>query len=208
MIKTNLYYVHDPMCSWCYAFNETFKEVKKELPANINIIYVAGGLAPHTNEPMPQSLQINIQNIWHDIEKRVGTKFNHDFWSNNIPKRSTYLSCKASIAARMQGKEEEMIDAIQEAYYLKALNPSDEEVLVNIAKDIALDVDKFKKDLNSQEIISMFNEDLEKRSKLRVNGFPSLVLQYKKELYPISINFNEPDKILEQIKDLSTNIYF
>lgn len=208
MIKTNLYYVHDPMCSWCYAFNETFKEVKKELPSNINIIYVAGGLAAHSNEEMPQSLQRNIQNIWHDIEKRVGTKFNHDFWSNNTPKRSTYLSCQASIAARMQGREEEMIDAIQEAYYLKALNPSEEEVLITTAKEIGLDMNKFKIDLKSKEIIDIFNEDLAQSRKLRINGFPSLVLQYKKELYPINVRFNQPFEITEQIKDLSTNIYF
>ena len=27
MIYT-LYYVHDPMCSWCYAFKPTFNELK------------------------------------------------------------------------------------------------------------------------------------------------------------------------------------
>lgn len=208
MKKINLYYIYDPMCSWCYAFNETFKQVKKELPSNINVVYITGGLAPHCKEEMQEELKQSIQNIWRVIEKQVGCKFNHDFWKNNIPRRSTYLSCQAVIAAKAQNKEKEMLLAIQEAYYLKALNPSDEEVLINIAKELNLDFKKFKEDLNSQEIISLLQKDLEKRAGLGVNSFPSLVLQYKKETYPINIRFNEPLKILEQIKDLSTNIYF
>ncbi len=56
MIHT-LYYVYDPMCAWCYAFAPTFKEIKENLPTNVKIVYVPGGLAPHTNEPMPQDMR-------------------------------------------------------------------------------------------------------------------------------------------------------
>lgn len=203
-----LYYVYDPMCSWCYAFRNTFDKVKKELPSNIEIEYVTGGLAPHSDEPMEQGFRDKIQSIWHHIEKVVGTKFNHDFWTKCTPKLSTYLSCQATLAAKNQGKEEEMIEAIQTAYYLNAMNPSNEDVLVHLAKELVLDVEKFKTDLYSDETIKVFNEKMNLRKSLNSNSFPSLVLRHGENIYPIAIKHNEPQAMLDQIKTLTTDASF
>lgn len=207
MVHT-LYYVYDPMCSWCYAFAPTFEKVKEKLDSNIKILYVPGGLAPHTKEPMSKDMQKKIESIWYDIEEVVGTKFNHDFWTNCIPKRSTYLACQATLAAKKQNKEEEMIEAIQNAYYQRAMNPSEEEAILQIAKEIGLDIQKFENSLTSEETIINFNEKMNLRRKLNLNSFPSLAIKYKKEIYPINIKFNEPDAILEQIRNLTENVYF
>ena len=208
MMKITLYYVYDPMCSWCYGFKKTFDEVKNELSSDIDIVYVAGGLAPHNDEPMAIEMQEKLESIWQQITEYTGTKFNHEYWRVNKPRRSTYLSCQAVIAARLQNKEDQMISAIQEAYYLKAKNPSNEDTLVSCAKEIGLEAVKFKKDLYSQEVLSLFQTDLKLKSTLRVQGFPSLVLKYKKEAYPINIDYNNKDNILKQINNLSQNRYF
>ena len=207
MIHT-LYYVYDPMCAWCYAFAPTFEKIKENLPSNVKIEYVPGGLAPHTNEAMPQHMREKIESIWYQIEEVVGTKFNHDFWTKCTPRRSTYLSCQASLAAKEQGKEEQMIKAIQEAYYLRAMNPSDEDTMIQLAKELDLDIEKFKKSLNSKETIENFNEKLNLRRKLHLNSFPSLAIKYKKEVYPINIKYNEPEAVLKQIENITQNVYF
>jgi putative protein-disulfide isomerase len=179
MIYT-LYYVHDPMCSWCYAFKPTLDKLKENLKENIKIVNVVGGLAKHSDEIMPLDMQEKIEDIWYEIEKQVGTKFNHDFWRNCKPRRSTYLSCQATILARKENKENEMIDAIQEAYYLKAQNPSDATTLIALAKQIGMDEKKFEEDLKSQKIEDDLQEELNFRRSLYVRSFPSLVLKYKK----------------------------
>ena len=207
MVHT-LYYIYDPMCSWCYAFATTFEEVKKNLPSNIKIVYVPGGLAPHSNEPMPKEMKENIESIWYDIEERVGTKFNHDFWTNCTPRRSTYLACQATLAAKKQKKEDKMISAIQDAYYQRALNPSDESTMIILAEELNLDIPQFRNDLYSEETIIYFNEKMNLRRKLGLNSFPSLAIKYKKEIYPINIKYNEPEYIIEQIKNLTENVYF
>ncbi len=207
-MKKRLYYIHDPMCAWCYAFAPTFETIKQNLGEDFEVIYIPGGLAPHTTEPMPQAMREKIEGFWYQITDVVGTKFNHDFWTKCTPRRSTYLSCQATIAARLQNKEYEMIGAIQGAYYQRAMNPSDEETLITLAGELHLDVEKFTHDLSSQEVIEIFEEELNKRRKMYVNSFPTLLLQYKKELYPINIEYNQPEKMLAHIKDLSENIYF
>lgn len=145
MIYT-LYHVHDPMCSWCYAFKPTLDELKRNLDTNIKIQHVVGGLAKHSDEIMPEDMQDKIQNIWFEIEKTVGTKFNHDFWNKCLPRRSTYLACQATMLARYDNKEDEMIEAIQKAYYQNAQNPSDASTLIKLAKQIGMDEKKFEED--------------------------------------------------------------
>lgn len=207
MIYT-LYHVHDPMCSWCYAFKPTLDELRKNLKDNIKLVHVVGGLAKHSNEEMPLQQQEMISNIWHEIEQKVGTKFNHDFWKNCKPRRSTYLSCQATMLARYENKEDEMIEAIQEAYYLKAMNPSDSSTLVQLAKEIGMDEVKFKQDLHSEKIEEDLMKELNLRRSIHVRSFPSLVLKYKKETYPINIKFGDHKEMLAQIDDMIENTYF
>ena len=51
-----LFYVHDPMCSWCWAFAPTWAEIKQNLPEHIKVRYLLGGLASDSNEPMPSAI--------------------------------------------------------------------------------------------------------------------------------------------------------
>ena len=54
-----LFYVHDPICSWCYAFDFSLTALQKKLPDFIRIKKIIGGLAPDTTQPMPVELQQN-----------------------------------------------------------------------------------------------------------------------------------------------------
>jgi len=203
-----LYYVIDPMCSWCYGLSPVWQKLLKNLPEDLNVVYVQGGLASHSQELMSQDMQIMLENTWKQIHEKVGIEFNFDFWKNCKPRRSTYLSCQAAIAARLQDKEYEMISAIQEQYYLNAKNPSNRDTLEMAAKNINLDIEKFNEDLESQKVIDIFGNDLKLRDRLHVNSFPSLVLKYKNNYFPIQLDFKNEEMMLAQIEDLNKNIYF
>jgi len=203
-----LYYIHDPMCSWCYAFKPMLNEIKARLNSDVKLVYVCGGLAKHTDDPMPKDQQEKIKSIWKQIETEVGTKFNYDFWDKNTPQRATYLACQALILARQHHKEEAMLEAIQKAYYLKAQNPSQSEILVKLAQQIDLDKEDFKANLNTLQTQELLEKDLTLRRNLGVRFFPTLLLKYKKEVYPINIDFKNSEKMIEQIEDLSQNTYF
>ena len=205
---STLFYVVDPMCSWCYAFSPTWQKILDNLPTDIKVVYVQGGLAPTNHNTMPNDMQSMLQSVWQQIHESVGTTFNFDFWTNCIPRRSTYLSCQAAIAGRLQGKEYEMITAIQQQYYLNATNPSDRDTLEAAAKMIDLDMDKFCEDLESDTVISKLYEDFKMRDKIKVNSFPSLTIKYKNNYFPIKIEYNNHEIMLNHINDLNDNIYF
>jgi len=90
-MEKGLYYGHDPMCSWCWAFNKTWADIQAQLPAIIDVRYVMGGLAPDSDQPMPEKLKEIISSGWYRIQERVpGTQFNHDYWTVAQPPRYTY----------------------------------------------------------------------------------------------------------------------
>lgn len=206
---TTLYYIHDPMCSWCWGFRKTWQQVKQQLPTDITLHYLLGGLAPDSEAPMPVALQHTLQQIWQDIQQRIpGTEFNLDFWTKCQPRRSTYPACRAVIAARLQGSEfeEAMILAIQRAYYLQAKNPSNDDTLIELAQQLpaqntskTIDLARFATDLNTSTTQSMLEEEILYAQTIGARGFPSLILKQNDSYSLIDIDYNNSEHLLRNI---------
>jgi putative protein-disulfide isomerase len=152
---------------------------------------------------MPEDMQRSIQSTWQKIQQEIpGTEFNYDFWTICQPRRSTYPACRAVIACRMQlpELEQKMLLAIQQAYYLQAKNPSDDDVLIRLAEGLGLNVPQFANDLNSSECHALFDYELGKSRAMYVSSFPSLILTDGTKEQPIQIDYTNKNYILQQIK--------
>jgi len=180
-------------------------KLQKLLPDNVVIEYVAGGLAADTNTLMPIELQQTIQGYWREIQAKFGIAFNFDFWKKNSPRRSTYIACRAVIAAKSQGFESEMIDAIQQAYYLRALNPSDSAILVRLAEELSsrgldLDVDQFGREMESPATHQMLQQQISLARELTHQGFPSIVLEHNGVRHSIVREYQDCNLVLAEIQ--------
>lgn len=201
-MRSTLYYIHDPMCSWCWAFRPVWQIIRKQLPQHIEIKYLLGGLAADSDQPMSDDLQKTIRQNWERIQKVVPSiEFNFDFWETCQPKRSTYPACRAVIAARCQGHqfEEAMILAIQQAYYLNAKNPSDDKVLYSLAETLKLDLKQFQAELNSQKTQRQLEKEIANSRTIGAQGFPSLIWLGYGNYCSIEIDYNNADLVLEAI---------
>lgn len=188
--KPTLYYVYDPMCSWCWGYAPTWKKLRAALKeSGITIEYRLGGLAPDSDQPMADEMQAFLEQTWHKIAVELGTEFNFDFWRQCQPRRSTYPACRAALIAREQGLEQAMLDGIQQAYYLKAMNPSDLTTLISIAASINLDPKEFALQMSSEAINNHLMTDIHQVQALPIQGFPSLVLEHNGSLSPIPLDY-------------------
>ena len=203
--QSTLYYVHDPMCSWCWGFHKTWSQVEALLieEGKVKIEYLVGGLAPDSNEPMSDEMRAAIPSYWRRIQDHIpGTEFNYDFWEKCEPRRSTYPSCRAVLTAKLMdpSKEKDMIVGIQQAYYLQAKNPSDDSTLIDVANSIGLDKARFAKQLNSDATNKLFSNQLQLTFELGARSFPSLVLKKGRELHPISYDYNSVKATLSNVR--------
>ena len=205
-MMTTLYYIHDPMCSWCWAFRPVLHETLAMLSENIEVKYLVGGLAPDSDEPMDEDTQIMIQHHWQTIIQRVpGTRFNFDFWTMNTPRRSTYSACRAVLAAKNQNPnfEDPMVHAIQQAYYLHAKNPSDDDTLMACAESLGLNVEQFQSDLFAEETNVQLRAEFQLARSMPIRGFPSLVLEKNGDYIPVPIDYQNAEPILDFIASVS-----
>ena len=204
--NNTLYYIYDPMCSWCYAFEQSLHSIKMQLPTQLNFKTILGGLAADTDMPMPEASKSMIQQAWRQIESTVPhIRFNFNFWSDiNIPYRSTYPACRAILATENQSPDltEAMRKMIQQAYYQDAKNPSLEATLVACAVQLALDIDQFILDLHSPEINQQLQQHILLSRLMQATSFPSLRLILKEEIYTLPLNYTNTAETIDQLNKL------
>jgi len=199
---SNFYYVHDPMCSWCWAHFPEWQKLETGLLDIVPVQYVLGGLAPDCDLPMSSAQQETISGYWQKINTLLGTEFNFKFWSENIPRRSTYPACRAVLAASGQNAMHKMNIAVQKAYYLRAMNPSDIDTHLILAEELGLNIKQFYDDLTSSKLASELQQQLTFAQSLPIQGFPSMVLQHQDKLYPIVLDYKDHREALAQVKKI------
>ena len=208
-MSPTIYYVVDPMCSWCWGFAPVWRDFVSEIPESVAVIDLMGGLAPDNEAPMDSAMQTYVQDAWGAVNARTGAEFNFEFWDKCEPKRSTYPACRAVIAAGEQasGARSLMYDAIQRAYFLEARNPSDAEALECVAGEIGLDRKQFTEDLGSDHINRIFQLELESVAKLGVSGFPTIVVKRESPGEParydlLTAGFSDIDVLRDRLSRL------
>lgn len=200
--RPTLYYVYDPMCSWCWGYKPTWEQVSEELADKVDIHYVLGGLAADSNVAMSEEQQHQIASYWKKISDLLGTEFNHDFWTQNTPRRSTYPACRAALAARKQRAEKRMLAEIQSAYYLEAMNPSDDDVLIELASRLGLDVEQFIGQLKSPSLHEELLEEIEFARSIGGNSFPSLFLALNGRVIELPIEYQAGEQTIKLVGDM------
>ena len=209
-----LYYVGDPMCSWCWGFQPVFEQLRDALPASLSFRTVLGGLAPDSDVPMDAATRRYVQGAWDEVQARTGARFNRAFWKECEPRRSTYPACRAVLAAAAQEEVLErgaiagvygakMFHAIQRAYYLEAQNPSDLPVLASLAREVeGLNAERFAQDLVSPETEGALQAGFRLRRELGVRTFPSLVLVRGGEATPVWRGYGTAAEVLAHVRAL------
>ena len=170
-----LFYVADPMCSWCWGFSSTIAEIERQLRPEVTLQLVLGGLAPDSEAPMDAATKRYVQEAWSAVEAQTGATFDHSFWERCEPRRSTWPACRAVIAAADRGRE--MFNAIQRAYYTEARDPSDRGTLVDLGEELGFDRLDFRQAIDAPETHARLEADLALRNELGISGFPSLAIE-------------------------------
>jgi hypothetical protein len=127
-----------------------------EFGYNLEITYVMGGLAREF-EDLPE-LVMN----WLNHSAESGMPVDPRIWEGGSP-RSSYPACIAFKAAAEQGREvaERYLRALREGFMCHRRKLDAPEALVEEARRVGLDSQRFRIDLESNAILESFGGDLE-----------------------------------------------
>ena len=186
-----LLYVMDPMCAWCYGFRPELENFLDKYPS-AEVEWIMGGLAPDSTQPMDDELKQTIASYWYQIEQNTQVTFNHNYWQQNTPYRSTYSACRAVISAEslIEKSAQRMAKAIQSAYYQEAKNPSLEETLIDCASSIGLDKNEFAEVFESEQTEHQLQRHLGITRQFQIAGFPALIyIDEANQASPLTLGF-------------------
>lgn len=200
-------YIHDVICSWCYAFAPRMRKISKEFP-NIKILHTAFALST-----TPQNLEERFGSKKHAKEvildhwKHANENDEEHRFNIELMKKRTFdfpyslpalMACEA---ARVQGGEEkywDYFDRAQKAFFTECLNVADSKVLIDLAKDIKLDIKKFEKDFQSKEIKEKVLSEHNKVISNGINGVPAMIIN-NEHVINGAVSYDHLKQVLDQL---------
>ena len=177
MPATELIYVADPMCSWCYGFGPQVEEVRAT--SDLSIRLLMGGLfVGDYVQPASPQLREYFEQTWSHVETRTGQSFRFDRIDPLVREPWVYdtaPSCQAVIHVRDEEPEQALtyFHAVQRAFYVDGRDVTKWDVLDEIAQEIGLSsiatIDSLLKP-------SSLEQDIIEARALGARGFPRLLI--------------------------------
>ncbi len=175
----SLIYVVDPMCSWCWGFSPVIEEILRRYRDQVTIEVLLGGLRPGNTERFDERKRAYILSHWHAVHERTGQPFNFNFHPEPSFIYDTEPSSRAMIVVRQLAQDREFVflKSVQEAFYVKHMDVTHEEILADLAGSQGIDRDRFLKVFNDSAIKQSVWQEFDRARQLGVSGFPALLGQ-------------------------------
>jgi putative protein-disulfide isomerase len=180
MNKT-VFYVSDPMCSWCWGFSPEAQKMHNALQGRADLHIVVGGLRAGAREPMDDSLKAYAREHWEHVHERTGQPFDFTFFDRDGFVYDTESPCRAVVTMRSLAPEKtlDMLIALHREFYANNRDITDTDIVAEIAveqgAEQGIDEDTFKAAYLSDEMRNATREDFMLSRGLGVSGFPTIV---------------------------------
>jgi putative protein-disulfide isomerase len=164
-------YITDPACPRSWATEPAIRRLQADFGDELSWTYVMGGLAREIQGTGAVYSRLIVD--WLDLAAESGMPFDPRIWTGG-PIRSTHPACMAVKAAAEQASDGgyAYLRALREGLICFRRKLDTTEALVEEARRVRLDVERFRIDLGSHAIVEAFGADLEEA---RDAALPSLV---------------------------------
>ena len=183
-MPVRVHYYTDPACAESWAAEPAVRELMVEFGADLSFQFVMGGLVREYETPPLLD--------WLAAADRSGMPVDPLLWRDG-PIGSTYPACMAVKAAAEQADDGgyRYLRALREGLFCLRRKLDTTEALVEEARGVGLDVERFRIDLASNAIVEAFGADLEDTRSVPegvkdVKGrlpFPSVVFEGDRGVY-------------------------
>ncbi len=170
-----LYVFIDPLCPECWALEPVIKKLQIEYGRFFTIRHILSGKLS-SYKTIKKKNHMNLAERWERTANRTGMSCDGDIWLEN-PISTPYTASIAIKAAELQGKKPGLLflRKLQEELFLEKRSIDSEETLCDVAKKANLDVEEFKRDLQSSAAVKAFQCDLKLTGEMDIHDIPTLV---------------------------------
>jgi len=173
--QTQLIFVIDPMCSWCWGFHPVIEKIRKEYAHLYTCSVLVGGLRTSGQMIWNEQSRAYLKQNWDAVQKETGQVFNAKLLNLTHFDYDTYPACKAIVTVRALSGESiafEYLTVIQSAFYNHGIDISSIDVLSSY---VSKDKEAFLSFYKSERAEILMQHDFSKARSMGVNDFPSTV---------------------------------
>ena len=201
MHSTQLVYILDPMCSWCWGFNPVMQQVLKQAQAaGVKVTLRVGGLRTGQQAILDQSKRAYILRHWRTVAETTGQPFAFD---DALPSGFLYdtePACRALVVARQLDESYmfNFLQRLQQAFYQFGQDITQPSVLRELAVQAGYDSQAFCAAFDAAQTQATTQAEFAWVSDLAVRGFPTLLAQHQQQ-YALITNGYQPYAALESL---------
>lgn len=191
MEKPVLWYIADPMCSWCWGFAPVIETIRQEYAAALTVKVLPGGLRPGTDTPLLPEKRAQILHHWHSVHTTTGQLFTFE---NALPEGFVYdteLACRAVISVSLIEPDRvfPLFAAIQQAFYVRQEDVTQFTTLKKLAVDLGIPESRFTAMFQSDEAKQQTQAGFQRATQWGISGFPALVIEHGSDRYLITTGY-------------------
>jgi len=171
---TQLIFVIDPLCSWCWGFHPVIEELREKYSNEFQFSLVVGGLRTKGQMPWTQESKQYLAQNWNAVANATQQPFDFVLLNKDVFDYDTYPACKAIITVRELWGEVtafEYLKKIQEAFYSRGEDATSLETLVKYVEDKEMFLEFYE----SERAEVLMQHDFAKARSMGANSFPSVV---------------------------------
>jgi len=172
---TELIFVLDPMCSWCWGFHPVIEALRKQYANHYTFSLVMGGLRTTGQTTWDAQTKAYLKSTWNHVHQATKQPFNPILLNKNSFDYNTYPSCKAVITIReLYGTDAAFIylAQIQKAFYTKGEDITSLDILSHY---VTQDKEAFTHFYQSNRAELLMQHDFSKARSMGANAFPSTI---------------------------------
>ncbi|MCU0819969.1 MAG: DsbA family protein [Beijerinckiaceae bacterium] len=169
----------DAMCSWCYGFTPVMDRVAAHFGNRLDYLTFTGGLRPFSREPMAEAMREKLAGIYQRISEISGQPFaamprsmDPGFIYDTEPASRAIVTMRHAAP----GEDYPYYRAIQQAFYARAEDITQEDVLAGHAEAFGVERAAFLELFRSEPIKQAVLNDFGVAKQFGIEGFPTLVL--------------------------------
>lgn len=209
--NSEVIYVGDPMCSWCWAICPALKKLQAYCAEqNIPFRIIVGGLRNGGADMWNDNFKNFLRSNWQNITKVSNQPFGYKLLDKKEFDYNTEPACRAVVSAREllkdSDKNSEILYAffaeIQRKFYVESEDPKQHEFYRDLCKNININFDEFIADFESQDIKAETKADFELSRSWGVNSYPSILFQTNNTRSVVVSGFVEPQEMIDIIEQM------
>ncbi|WP_051312924.1 DsbA family protein [Sporocytophaga myxococcoides] len=203
IIKPELIYVGDVMCSWCYGFSPEITAVKEHFKDEVDFKLLNGGLRPNTKEPMDAEMKKFLRQHWKEVTKATGQPFSYNMLADSskfVFNTEPAARAVATVRKLKPGSEFEFFKRVQNSFYVKNRNTSDINTYLELLPEFNIDRESFKESFNTEQMKQSVAGEFKQAESLGVSGFPAVLLNVNGQYIMITNGYSKRGEVIRVIE--------